>query len=144
LGGSDLDVAFKWLCDRVSGGVFLVLRAHGDDDYNPYINGLCKVNSVSTLILPDRAAAQDQLRRLISSTHTPLQAELLSKDKLNTLTELYEPFANALGHHFLMALPLWIPQPQPYDNWQTTSWGHIANPFAVSDPFLAEPADTED
>src|ERR1700736_2315079 len=58
-GGSDLDVAFKWLCDRASGGDFLVLRAHGDDDYNPYINGLCKVNSVSTLILPDRTAAQD-------------------------------------------------------------------------------------
>lgn len=58
-GGSDLDVAFKWLCDRASGGDFLVLCAHCDDDYNPYINGLCKVNSVSTLILPDRAAAQD-------------------------------------------------------------------------------------
>jgi cyanophycinase len=58
-GGPDLDEAFKWLCDRASGGDFLVLRAHGDDDYNPYIKGLCKANSVATLILPDRAAAQD-------------------------------------------------------------------------------------
>jgi cyanophycinase len=58
-GGSDLDEAFKWLCDRASGGDFLVLRAHGDDDYNPYIKSLCKANSVATLILPDRAAAQD-------------------------------------------------------------------------------------
>ena len=58
-GGKDLDDAFKWLCEHASGGDFLVLRAHGDDDYNPYINGLCKVNSVATLILPDRAAAQD-------------------------------------------------------------------------------------
>jgi cyanophycinase len=58
-GGKDLDDAFKWLCDRASGGDFLVLRAHGDDDYNPYINGLCKANSVATLILPDRIAAQD-------------------------------------------------------------------------------------
>jgi cyanophycinase len=58
-GGKDLDAAFKWLCDHASGGDFLVLRAHGDDDYNPYINGLCKANSVATLILPDRAAAQD-------------------------------------------------------------------------------------
>ena len=58
-GGSDLDEAFKWLCDRASGGDFLVLRANGDDDYNPYIKGLCKANSVATLILTDRAAAQD-------------------------------------------------------------------------------------
>ena len=58
-GGKDLDDAFKWLCDRASGGDFLVLRAHGDDDYNLYINGLCKANSVATLILPDRTAAQD-------------------------------------------------------------------------------------
>lgn len=58
-GGSDLDEAFRWLCNQGNGGDFVVLRAHGDDDYNPYINGLCKANSVATLIIPDRAAAQD-------------------------------------------------------------------------------------
>jgi cyanophycinase len=58
-GGKDLDAAFKWLCQHASGGDFLVLRARGNDDYNSYINGLCKTNSVSTLILPDRAAAED-------------------------------------------------------------------------------------
>jgi cyanophycinase len=58
-GGSDLDEAFRWLCRKGNGGDFLVLRATGDDDYNSYINGLCKANSVATLILPDRAAAQD-------------------------------------------------------------------------------------
>jgi len=35
----------------------LVLRASGDDAYNPYINGLCKLNSVATLIILDREAA---------------------------------------------------------------------------------------
>jgi cyanophycinase len=58
-GGSDLDEAFRWLCQKGSGGDFLILRASGDDDYNSYINGLCKLNSVATLILPDREAAQD-------------------------------------------------------------------------------------
>jgi cyanophycinase len=58
-GGSDLDVAFKWLCDHASGGDFLILRARGDDAYNAYVNGLCHVNSVSTLIIPDPAAARD-------------------------------------------------------------------------------------
>ena len=41
------------------GGDFLILRAKGDDDYNPYVKGLCNANSVATLIIPDRAAAQE-------------------------------------------------------------------------------------
>src|ERR1017187_4990336 len=58
-GGSDLDEAFYWLCQKGNGGDFLILRASGSDAYNSYINGLCKLNSVATLILPDRQAAQD-------------------------------------------------------------------------------------
>ncbi len=58
-GGKDLDEAFRWLCGRAPGGDLLVLRATGGDDYNPYIQGLCKLNSVATLILPTRAAAMD-------------------------------------------------------------------------------------
>ena len=58
-GGKDLDEAFRWLCKKASGGDFLVLRARGDDDYNSYVKGMCKLNSVATLIIPDSAAAQD-------------------------------------------------------------------------------------
>src|SRR5580698_3581306 len=58
-GGSDLDEAFRWLCKKGNGGDFLILRATGDDDYNPYVSGLCKLNSVATLIIPNREAAQD-------------------------------------------------------------------------------------
>lgn len=58
-GGDDLDEAFRWLCNKGNGGDFLVLRATGDDDYNSYINGLCKLNSVATLIIASREAAQD-------------------------------------------------------------------------------------
>jgi cyanophycinase len=57
-GGKDLDEAFRWLCDKGKGGDFLVLRASGDDDYNSYVNGLCKANSVATLVLPDQASAK--------------------------------------------------------------------------------------
>jgi cyanophycinase len=56
-GGSDLDEAFRWLCGKANGGDFLILRAHGGADYNPYVNGLCKANSVATLIIPNRKAA---------------------------------------------------------------------------------------
>lgn len=58
-GGSDLDEAFRWLCQKGNGGDFLILRASGDDDYNSYVNRLCKLNSVATLVIPDRQAAQD-------------------------------------------------------------------------------------
>lgn len=58
-GGDDLDEAFSWLCQKADGGDFLVLRAAGDDEYNSYVAGLCRANSVATLIIPDRASAQD-------------------------------------------------------------------------------------
>jgi len=59
-GGTDLDEAFRWLCDRAGGGDLLVLRATGVDDYNPYIKKLCPaLNSVATLLIPNRAAAED-------------------------------------------------------------------------------------
>jgi cyanophycinase len=58
-GGKDLDDAFRWLCNKGNGGDFLILRARGDDAYNSYVNGLCKANSVATLIIADREAAED-------------------------------------------------------------------------------------
>jgi cyanophycinase len=58
-GGADLDDAFRWLCRKANGGDFLIMRARGDDDYNSYVNGLCQLNSVATLIIPDRISAQD-------------------------------------------------------------------------------------
>lgn len=58
-GGTDIDEAFRWLCEKANGGDFLILRARGDDDYNSYVNGLCKLNSVATLIIPDRDSAED-------------------------------------------------------------------------------------
>jgi cyanophycinase len=58
-GGTDLDEAFLWLCAKAKGGDFLIVRAHGSVDYNPYVAGLCHVNSVATLIIPSRKAAQE-------------------------------------------------------------------------------------
>jgi len=58
-GGTDLDEAFQWLCEHANGGDLLVLRATGTDVYNPYIRKLCRLNSVATIVIPDRAAALD-------------------------------------------------------------------------------------
>ena len=58
-GGKDLDAAFQWMCRRSDGGDFLILRATGTDAYNPYVEQICQVNSVATLVIPNRAAAND-------------------------------------------------------------------------------------
>jgi len=59
-GGTDVDLAFQWMCGRAGNGDFLVIRATGTDAYNPYIFDLCPgVNSVATLIIPSIAAAND-------------------------------------------------------------------------------------
>lgn len=59
-GGTDVDAAFQWMCQRSRNGDFLVIRATGTDAYNPYIQQLCpNENSVATLIIPNRTAASD-------------------------------------------------------------------------------------
>lgn len=60
MGGGDHQAeAFKFLCDRSGGGDFVILRATGDDSYNKYVSSLCKQNSVTTIVIPDLAAAKD-------------------------------------------------------------------------------------
>jgi cyanophycinase len=71
-GGLDVDRVFEWMGKKsfpkdssgnpiasASGGDFLVLRAVGTDAYNPYIQSLVSMNSVSTLLIPDRTSAYD-------------------------------------------------------------------------------------
>jgi cyanophycinase len=59
-GGTDVNAAFQWMCQRSGGGDFLVIRATGTDAYNPYIQQLCpNENSVATLIIPSASAAND-------------------------------------------------------------------------------------
>lgn len=67
-GGTDVDAAFQWMCQRSGNGDFLVIRATGTDAYNPYIQQLCpNENSVATLIIPNQAAANDpQVASIIS------------------------------------------------------------------------------
>lgn len=59
-GGTDVDAVFNWMGSRAGGGDFLVLRATGTDAYNTYIDRLVpSLDSVATLIIPDRATAMN-------------------------------------------------------------------------------------
>lgn len=58
-GGTDVNAAYQWMCGHANGGDFLVIRATGTADYNPYILRLCPgINSVSTLKITKRLGAR--------------------------------------------------------------------------------------
>ena len=63
-GGKDTDEAFVWQIDHANGGDFLVIRATGDDAYNPYVMGLSvaggkPLNSVTTLLCKNSKASSE-------------------------------------------------------------------------------------
>jgi hypothetical protein len=49
--------------------------------------------------------------------------------RLAQLRGTYEPFVEALAAHFCMKLPLFIPEKEAIDNWQTTAWARRAPGF---------------
>jgi cyanophycinase-like exopeptidase len=64
-GSTDVDAAFRWMhrtiAGTASGGVgdVVVLRASGDNDYDAYIYGLARFNSVRTILLPPCSTPAD-------------------------------------------------------------------------------------
>jgi cyanophycinase-like exopeptidase len=60
-GGTDIDQVFQWMRGRMGGtGDFLVIRATNDTGYNDYLfSTIGGFNSVATLDIPNRAAAND-------------------------------------------------------------------------------------
>lgn len=56
-GGDDVDENYVQMGRLGGGGDFVVLRASGEDDYNPYIYALCECDSVETIVFENRAAA---------------------------------------------------------------------------------------
>ncbi|MEO8927799.1 MAG: cyanophycinase, partial [Caulobacteraceae bacterium] len=63
-GGTDVNEAYVWMCGHANHGDFLVIRATGTADYNPYILRLCpNINSVSTLKITSRMGANQPFVR---------------------------------------------------------------------------------
>jgi cyanophycinase len=58
-GGTDVDAAFEWQIDRAGGGDFVVIRVSGADGYNQYVYDLGGLDSVETLVIKNRTAAND-------------------------------------------------------------------------------------
>jgi cyanophycinase len=105
-GGTDLDEAFRFLCERAAAGDFLVLRATGDDDYNPYIQKLCpKLNSVATLLIPNRAAAEDPF---VATTIRKAEAVFIAGGDQSNYINFWmrSPVQDALNDDIARGIPL--------------------------------------
>jgi cyanophycinase len=104
-GGTDLDEAFRWLCGKANGGDFLIVRAHGGADYNPYVAGLCKVNSVATLIVSSRKAAEDpRVAEIIGKA----EAIFIAGGDQSRYVKFWKgtPVADAINAHLAAAKPI--------------------------------------
>ena len=141
-GGSDLDEAFRFLCDKGSGGDFLILRAAGNEEYNPYVNSLCKMNSVATLIIPSREAANDprvaeiiqhaevvfiaggdQARYINGWQHTPVQ------DALNAHIAAGKPLGGTSAGLAVMGKYIYSAQGDAPDDPDLRSAQALADPY---------------
>jgi cyanophycinase len=62
-GGSKLDAAYLFLCERANGGDFLILRANTEDDYAKKVNAemlkTCPLNSAATIVFSDHEDSDD-------------------------------------------------------------------------------------
>lgn len=141
-GGTDIDEAFRWLCNHADGGDFLVLRASGTDAYNPYIQPLCHLNSVATLIIPTREAANepfvaktitnaavifisggDQAKYIANWTHSPVQTALRDAVRRGV------PFGGTSAGLAVLGQYIYSAQNDPPDGPDLTADAALADPF---------------
>lgn len=156
-GGKDLDDAFLWLCQRSGGGDFLILRASGTDAYNAYVQGLCHQNSVSTLLIPSRAAAADPF---VAETIGKAEAIFIAggdqanyinfwkgtavEDALNAAIARGVPIGGTSAGLAVQGEYIYSAQSDPPDGSDMTSAAALSNPFhpqvVIVRGFLHDPA----
>src|ERR1700730_6868159 len=108
-GGAKQDAAFRFLCERASGGNFLILRANTEDDYakkvNKEIQAVCPLNSVGTIVFTDREDSDDpKIVEIIDHAETIFIA---GGDQSNYVRFWQDtPVQNALNRHMAAGKPI--------------------------------------
>jgi cyanophycinase len=99
-GGTDVDAAFQWMCQRAGGGDFVVIRTSGTDAYNPYIQELCpQMDSVETIIITSVTGANSAY---VSSHIQNAEALWIAGGDQSTYVELWRGTAVQTGVNFLL------------------------------------------
>jgi hypothetical protein len=97
---------------------------------------LCRVFHVRMLTNePDRLPPDDfeEVRASLAEAGLYFSDDDSAEERLAALRATYEPFLYALSHHFLVALPGWIPEDSP-DNWNRSSRGKSAKQLVEAAP----------
>ena len=99
-GGTDVDAAFQWMCQRAGGGDFLVIRTTGTDAYNPYIQQLCpQMDSVETIVITSVTGANSAY---VSTQIQNAEALWIAGGDQSTYTALWRGTAVQTGVNFLL------------------------------------------
>ena len=99
-GGTDVDAAFQWMCQRAGGGDFLVIRTTGTDAYNPYIQQLCpQMDSVETIIITSVTGANSTY---VSTRIQNAEALWIAGGDQSTYVALWRGTAVQSGVNFLL------------------------------------------
>ena len=99
-GGTDVDAAFQWMCQRAGGGDFVVIRTTGTDAYNPYIQELCpQMDSVETIIISSITGANSAY---VSSHVQNAEALWIAGGDQSTYVNLWRGTAVQTGVNFLI------------------------------------------
>jgi cyanophycinase-like exopeptidase len=99
-GGTDVDAAFQWMCQRAGGGDFVVIRTTGTDAYNPYIQQLCpQMDSVETIIITTIDGANSAY---VSSHIQNAEALWIAGGDQSTYVNLWRGTAVQTGVNFLL------------------------------------------
>ncbi len=99
-GGTDVDAAFQWMCQRAGGGDFVVIRTTGTDAYNPYIQQLCpQMDSVETIIITSVTGANSSY---VSSHIQNAEALWIAGGDQSTYVDLWRNTAVQTGVNFLI------------------------------------------
>jgi len=99
-GGTDVDAAFQWMCQRAGGGDFLVIRTTGTDAYNPYIQQLCpQMDSVETIIITSVTGANSAY---VSTQIQNAEALWIAGGDQSTYVSLWRGTAVQTGVNFLL------------------------------------------
>ena len=99
-GGSDVDAAFQWMCQKAGGGDFVVIRTTGTDAYNPYIQQLCpQMDSVETIIITNTTGANSAY---VSSHIQNAEALWIAGGDQSTYVAIWRNTAVQTGVNFLL------------------------------------------
>lgn len=99
-GGTDVDAAFQWMCQRAGGGDFVVIRTTGTDAYNPYIQQLCpQMDSIETIIITSTTGANSSY---VSSHIQNAEALWIAGGDQSTYTNLWRGTAVQSGVDYLL------------------------------------------